>query len=155
MWGDISLFNNRNQFPSFSFYRKPQQDNRIKIIENAQMNFNKIKKNEAREVENELSRLERFESWPTPFKQTQGVVPQSDLRSTIIVRRCYNDLGVVPQSDLSSTIIVRRCYNDLGVIQQSDLSSTIIVSRCYNDLNFFLRLTACPTKRPYLTVIVG
>ena len=34
--------------------------------------------------------------------------------------------GVVPQSDLSSTIIVSRCYNDL--------SSTIIVSRCYNDL---------------------
>ena len=43
----------------------------------------------------------------------------------------------------------------LGVVSQSDLSSTIIVSRYYNDLNFFLRLTACSTKRPYLTVIVG
>ena len=31
---------------------------------------------------------------------------------------------------------------------------TIIVSRCYNELNFFLRLTACSTKRPYLTVII-
>ena len=41
------------------------------------------------------------------------------------------------------------------VVPQSDLSSTIIVSRCYNDLNFFLRLTACSTKRPYLTVIIG
>ena len=43
----------------------------------------------------------------------------------------------------------------LGVVPQSDLSSTIIVSRCYNHLNFILRLTACSTKRPDLTVIVG
>ena len=48
-----------------------------------------------------------------------------------------------------------NCNNILWVVPQSDLSSTIIVSRCYNDLNFFLRLTACSTKRPYLTVIVG
>ena len=42
-----------------------------------------------------------------------------------------------------------------GVVPQIDLSSTIIVNRCYNDINLFLRLTACSTKRPYLTVIVG
>ena len=42
-----------------------------------------------------------------------------------------------------------NCNNILGVVPQSDLSSTIIVSRCYNDLNFFLRLTACSTKRHY------
>ncbi|XP_041361460.1 uncharacterized protein LOC121377512 [Gigantopelta aegis] len=38
---------------------KPKPDNRIRIVENAQINFNKIKQNEAREVENELSSLER------------------------------------------------------------------------------------------------
>ena len=45
---------------------------------------------------------------------------------------------------------VAHC-SDLEVVPQSDLSSTIIVSRCYNDLNFFLRLAAYSTKRPYLT----
>ena len=88
----------------------------------------------------------------------QGVVPQSDLSSTIIVSRCYNDLSstiIVSRcyNDLSSTIIVRRCYNDLSstiIISRcyNDLSSTIIVSRCYNDLNYFLQLTVCSTKIP-------
>ena len=96
-----------------------------------------------------------FEALYSHNNRDQGVVSQSDLSSTIIISRCYNDLGVVPQNDLSSTIIISRCYNDLGVVPQNDLSSTIIVSRCYNDLNFFLRLTACSAKRPYLTVIVG
>ena len=53
--------------------------------------------------------------------------------------------GVDPQIDLSSTIIVSRDYNDLGVVPQIDLSSTIIVSRDYNDINLFLPLTACPS----------
>ena len=34
------------------------------------------------------------------------------------------DLGVVPQSDLSSTIIVSRCYNDLNFILRLTACST-------------------------------
>ena len=52
-------------------------------------------------------------------------------------------------------IDVRSLFISQVVVPQSDLSSTIIISRCYNDVNVFLQLTACSTKIPYLTVIIG
>ena len=54
-------------------------------------------------------------------------------------------MGMVPKV---STFL----FIGLGIVPQSDLTSTIIISGCYNHLKFFLRLTACSTKRPYLTV---
>ena len=44
-----------------------------------------------------------------------------DLSSTVIVSWSYNELGIVPQSDLISTVIVSPS-NELGVVPQSDAS---------------------------------
>ena len=89
------------------------------------------------------------------FGKTYNVTKyaKSIICATEDIKRIFNHYSFVQVRMVNSTRL-SLFFTLQGVVPQSDLSSTIIVSRCYNHLNFFVRLSACSTNRPYLTVII-